>query len=132
MADRIRRVLLAEDDAALRRLLAEVLRQDGYEVVEARDGVELLAEIDATLVARWERSDAFVVVADVHMPGFSGLDVLAVLRCAHCATPVILITAFGDAETREEAHELGAVAVFDKPFNLDDLRAALEEAAPAR
>ncbi|HZP43851.1 MAG TPA: response regulator [Candidatus Binatia bacterium] len=122
-----RRVLLAEDDAPLRGLIAEVLRADGHEVLEARDGVELLAQIEAALVRRWQRADAFVIVADVHMPGFSGLDVLSMLRVARCATPVILITGFGDDETREEARELGVVAVLDKPFPLDALRAAVQE-----
>jgi len=122
-----RRVLLAEDDGPLRDLLAEVLRADGHEVVEARDGVELLAHIENALVRRWQRADAFVIVADIHMPGFGGLDVLAMLRVANCATPVILITGFGDDEVRDEARELGAVAVLDKPFALDALRAAVQE-----
>lgn len=120
-------MLLAEDDAPLRALLADVLRADGHEVLEARDGVELLAHIDAALVRQWHRADAFVIVADVHMPGLGGLDVLSMLRVACCATPVILITGFGDEETHAEARGLGAVAVLDKPFALDALRAAVQE-----
>ncbi len=129
MTQRHARVLLAEDDETLRRLLADVLRQDGYEVEEARDGTELLERIDASLVVRWERAEQVVVVADVHMPGFTGLDVLAILRCAHCVAPVVLITAYGDPETHAEARELGAV-VLDKPFELDALRSALADAVP--
>src|SRR5439155_324566 len=79
-----------------RRLLVSVLKEDGYEVVEAEDGLALLATIEDTLTVRRERPDAFLVVADVRMPGLTGLDVLAILRCANWATPVILITAFGD------------------------------------
>jgi len=89
-------VLLAEDDAEFRRLLVSVLEEAGYEVVEAEDGLALLATIEDTLTVRRERPDAFLVVADVRMPGLTGLDVLAILRCANWATPVILITAFGD------------------------------------
>ena len=121
------RVLLAEDDGPLRALIADVLQGDGYEVVEARDGLELLANIEASLVG--EQRPFFVVVADVHMPGLTGLDVLAILRCSFVAAPVILITAFGDDDTRAEARELGASAVFDKPFELEELRAAILEAA---
>jgi DNA-binding response OmpR family regulator len=126
-------VLLAEDDLTLRHLLASVLTADGYEVIEASDGLELLAQIEGALAYRREHATSFIIVADIHMPELSGLDVLSILRCAYAPTPVILITGFGDEETYAEAFELGASAVFDKPFNLDELRAAVVEAAlPAR
>jgi DNA-binding response OmpR family regulator len=125
-------VIVAEDDYTLRGLIASVLRSEGYETVEARDGVELLARIEEALVSRGERADSFLIVTDVCMPGVSGLDVLAILRCAHATTPVILITAFGDRETYAEARELGASAVFDKPFDVDRLRAAVVDTAPPR
>jgi len=128
--ERHRLVLLAEDDPAFRRLIASVLADDGYEVLEAEDGVALLANIESTLTLRRERAESFLVVADVRMPGLSGLDVLAILRCANRATPVILITAFGDEATHAEGRELGAAAVFDKPFSLDALRAMVLETMP--
>jgi CheY-like chemotaxis protein len=127
---RRRLVLLAEDDAAFRRLIASVLAEDGYEVLEAEDGLGLLANIETTLGARGERADSFLVVADVRMPGLSGLDVLAILRCANWQTPVILITAFGDEATHTEGRELGATAVFDKPFDVERLRSAVLEVIP--
>jgi len=64
------------------------------------------------------------------MPGLTGLDVLAILRCANRTTPVILITAFGDEATHAEGRELGAVAVLDKPFNVQELRTAVVGAMP--
>ena len=127
-ADGHRVVLLAEDDQAFRQLLASVLAADGYEVVEATDGVSLLAKIESFLAARDAPADSFLVVADVRMPGLSGLDVLAILRCANWRTPVILITAFGDEATHAEGRELGAAAVFDKPFDIHALRTAVAEA----
>ena len=118
------RILLAEDDTELRALIAVELRQDGYEVIEAADGAELLDWIESSI--RANRRDYFAaIVSDIRMPGLSGLDVLAALHCAYWVTPVILITAFGDPETHAEARELGAVAVFDKPFDLAELRRAL-------
>lgn len=118
------RVLLADDDPDLRRLLSLTLRRAGYEVVEAADGVELLDRIEATIAKR----DYFgVIVADVNMPGLTGLDVLAALRCTSWTTPVILITAFGDPATKAEADDLGAT-VLDKPLDLDGLRTAVRAA----
>ena len=61
------------------------------------------------------------MISDIKMPGLSGLDLLDTLRRSDWAMPVILITAFGDRETHDEAIRLGAVRVFDKPFELDDL-----------
>ncbi len=129
-ATRASQVLLAEDDATLRPLIASVLRADGYEVVEAGDGLELLAHIETMLTDGCERGARFLVVADIEMPGLSGLDVLAILRCAYRTTPVILLTAFGDDEIHAEARELGALALLDKPVSLDALRVAVQEALP--
>jgi CheY-like chemotaxis protein len=125
------RVLLAEDNTAMRALIAAVLRKDGYEVVEAKDGVELLQEIEAAIAAGGRRNPSIaMIISDIRMPGLTGLDMLAVLRCAYWSTPVILITAFGDEKTHAEAHELGVTAIFDKPFDLDDLRRAVQRAIP--
>lgn len=114
------RVLLAEDDHEMLRLLAITLRREHCEVIEARNGEQLSEQIALTHISDPPTVD--VIISDIRMPGRSGLDVLAVLRCSEHATPVILITAFGDAETHAQAHRLGALAVFNKPFDLDDLR----------
>ena len=123
------RVLLAEDDEVFRALVASQLRRDGFEVVEAENGAELLERVEAML--RTRPDGALVIVTDVNMPGLGGLDVLAVLRCADVAMPVVLITAFGDDEVRAEARDLGAVAVLSKPFDGDALRAAVADATLA-
>jgi DNA-binding response OmpR family regulator len=124
-----RRVFLAEDDDTLRALVASTLRAAGYHVMEARDGLELLAGLEFALVSEHERPDHLVVVSDIEMPGLSGLDVLTIVRCASLDTACILITAFGDFETVAEAAELGA-RVFHKPFDIDELVTTLVELAP--
>jgi CheY-like chemotaxis protein len=99
------RLLLAEDDFELRELLACVLRADGHEVVEARDGNELLAMLshDAS-----EPGGAFsLVVSDVRMPGLTAFDILSRLQRELSEIPVILITAFGDQTTHARALRLG-------------------------
>jgi DNA-binding response OmpR family regulator len=121
------RLLLAEDDLELRELLAYVLRADGHDVVEARDGLELL-EILSESTQRGAAHEPFaLVVSDVSMPGLTAFDVLTRLQRALADTPVILITAFGDQTTHLRAQRLGASRVFDKPFDFDDLRAAVRE-----
>ena len=123
-------VLVAEDDPDMRRLVAAVLRGAGHRVVEATDGLQILDRIDSTICSA--RPHLFdVIVTDVHMPGLSGLDVLAALRCTRWTTPVILITAFGDEETRSEARALGAIDILDKPFNPDNLKIAVIRALGA-
>jgi DNA-binding NtrC family response regulator len=63
-----------------------------------------------------------LIITDVRMHGVTGLEILAGLRENDWSTPVILMTAFGDAELHAEAMRLGALAVLDKPFELDALR----------
>lgn len=116
-------ILLAEDDEAMRRFLYDELSADGNVVVTACDGIEVLETLGGVSKLPFLPPD--VMVMDVRMPGYSGLHVLAALRSAQWSTPVILITAFGDERVHEEGTRLGAVAVFDKPLDIDDLRTAL-------
>ncbi len=118
------RVLLAEDDDDMRDLIAGALRKDGYEVVVARDGAELLASL-AMATASPNASEQFdVVVSDIRMPQCTGISVLEGLRQEHWTIPMILMTAFGDRETRERVEAAGGI-LFDKPFDIDDLRTAV-------
>ena len=121
------RILLAEDDPEMRRILAMVLRKDGYEVVEARDGLELLRSIGSPGLVQGRSVSFDLIVSDLRMPLFSGLDGLTYLNECDQKTPVILITAFGDGETHKEALRLGARRVFDKPFDVGELRAYVSE-----
>jgi DNA-binding response OmpR family regulator len=119
-----RRVLVADDDAEMRRLVAEALRKDDYDVVDESDGGRLLVRI-AAIYSFAATMDPFdLIVSDIRMPVCSGLDILKGLREAHWKTPVILMTAFGDDETRDRAERLGAL-LFDKPFQMGALRAVV-------
>ena len=116
------RVLLAEDDAEFRRLLATLLESDGYDVQQAADGQQVVEWL-----AYWSDlgpmdANCSLIISDIRMPGYSGLDVLTSLHCLGSQIPVILITAFGDDATRRQAVRLGAVAFLSKPFDMDDLR----------
>lgn len=126
-AARGRRVLVAEDDPDMRRLVATLLRMAGHKVIEASDGTDVVDRLESTI---WREHPELidVIVSDVEMPGLSGLDVLATLRCSNRTTPVVLITAFGNESIRAEARELGAAAVLDKPLDPDALKAAVATA----
>lgn len=118
------RILLAEDDYEMRDLVASALRKDGYEVVDIPDGGRLLVQIAESYLAG-KAYDAYdLVISDVRMPVCSGLQILEGLRRARWTAPVILMTAFGDEQTRTRAHMLDAI-LFDKPFDVDDLRTAV-------
>jgi CheY-like chemotaxis protein len=118
------KVLVADDDDDLRAIMASALRADGYSVVEAHDGVELLALIAATLDDWAARPDAIVV--DVRMPHISGLGVLDHLQRAHVKLPSVVITGLSNQGSVDViAKKLGAIGVLHKPFDIDDLRTAL-------
>lgn len=114
-------ILVCDDDANLRELVRAALG-DGYRYVEAADGGEAL---EAT---RSLRPD--LVVLDVMLPVRSGLEVLAEIRAdGHVReTPVVVITAWSHAEV--DAESAGADAFISKPFDPDDLAAAVAELLP--
>jgi DNA-binding response OmpR family regulator len=124
------RVVVAEDDREMRHMIASVIAADGYEVIEAADGNELVACLEAIAIQPHGRGSIATVICDIRMPRLDGLDVLAALRCAGWYTPVIVITAFGDEAVHDEAHHLGATHVLDKPFALETLRALVHGLAP--
>ena len=118
------RVLVAENDADLRRLLAVALRRDGHQVIEARDGAEILEALASTLIEP-VASPFDVVICEQTLPGIPGLTVLAGLRSRQRATPFILVT--DEAVVRERAGRLGA-AVVDH-LDVQAIRAAVRRAA---
>jgi DNA-binding response OmpR family regulator len=119
------RVLLAEDDEDMRAFLALMLRRDGFDVIEARNGLELLDHVAPLLAGKDPPLPIDVIITDIQMPCFTGMEILEGLAELRRRPAVVLITAFGDGQTREIARELGAAAVFDKPFDIDALRGVL-------
>jgi DNA-binding response OmpR family regulator len=114
------RILLAEDDLAMREMLASVLRGEGYAVTECRDGAELRELLGPH--PRMGSEDGYeLVLSDIRMPLLNALQVLEGLFPSRSLPSIVLITAFGDAATLERAEMLGSVATFSKPFELDDL-----------
>jgi CheY-like chemotaxis protein len=114
------RVLLAEDDDEMRRMLASAFRTSGYRVTECTDGLALFNTMWTSLL-RTDSTQFDVIVSDIRMPGLTGLDILRGVHEREGAPPVVLITAFGDQVAHEEAERLGAAAVLNKPFRIERL-----------
>jgi DNA-binding NtrC family response regulator len=117
-------ILIADDDVEMRRMLGEALGRDGIDVELAADGAELRQRLE-TLADRGKLPQ--IVIADIQMPGVTGMHILAWVRRELPSVDVILITAFGDARIHARARKLGAAAVFDKPFDLDQLRVVIQK-----
>ncbi len=114
-------VLIVDDDQAFRRLVCRVLEHDGYRVLEASNGAELLDTL-ADPYGRVEVPFPDLVITDICMPGLSGLEALAALEHADCLPRFIVVTAHGNEERKQQARALGAAAVFEKPVSIEVLR----------
>lgn len=114
-------VLLAEDDADLRALLADTLRSEGLSVTECPNGLALVEMLVSRLEQGEPRFD--LVVSDVRMPGVTGLSVLEGLSDWEELRnlPMILITAFGDPRLHALARKFGALSLLEKPFEMTTL-----------
>jgi len=117
-------IVLADDSAELRTLLAGALERVGYRVVQVGTGAALIDEVHR-LAAEGEH--VRLIITDVRMPGMSGVDAATAIRAAGLAAPLIFMTAFGDAWTRARAEQLGAI-LLDKPLGLGVLRSAVQRA----
>ncbi|MGH7283424.1 MAG: response regulator transcription factor [Polyangiaceae bacterium] len=113
------RILVAEDDLEMRRLVVESLQADGHEAVDVMDGGQLLVQL--TSFDRLVAEPIDLIVTDIRMPAPSGLEIVQTLREAEWKTPIVIMTAFGDPETRARARSLGAV-LLEKPFKMRTLR----------
>jgi two-component system, response regulator, stage 0 sporulation protein F len=116
------RILLAEDDAEFRSFVAEVLRDDGYEVETVSDGRALVERIAQAMSDGDELHGIDLILSDIRMPHCNALEVVKGIRDARLVVPVLLMTGFGDRTTEERARRLGAIGVLNKPFEIDDLR----------
>jgi two-component system nitrogen regulation response regulator GlnG len=113
-------IWIADDDNAIRFVLGEALREGGAQVREFADAEQLVHALD--------ESTPDVVVSDVRMPGSGGLKLLEQLKSRHVAAPVIMMSAFTDVASTAAAYRNGAFDYLPKPFDLDQMLAAVERA----
>lgn len=114
------KILIVDDSAVMRKLIARSIRQAGYggaEVVEAEDGV------DALSVAKSEQPD--LILADWNMPNLTGIEMLCALREGGDQVRVGFVTSETSTETKLSAQKAGASFFLSKPIDTDKLEAAL-------
>ena len=116
------RLLLAEDDGPFRFLLTSALRKDGYQIIAVSNGVDLMDILGDSLSPDGTFSAFDLMLSDLRMPGWPGLEALAKVGRNPGMPPFILSTAFGDEDTHRRALEIGALTLLDKPFDIDYLR----------
>ncbi len=111
------KIVLVEDDDALRTALAELLRRAGHQVSNCPDGAMGLKAVD----------EADLLVTDLRMPGFDGLSLLREARLRRPSLQVIVMTGYGSIGSAVEAMRLGARAYMTKPFEIEELLLHLRE-----
>lgn len=116
-------MLIAEEDEVVRDRLSDALRSDGYEVIEAEDGFEVLDYLCSSGGGVADGVD--VIVADAVMSGYDGLEVLARLRRMDIQTPFVLVNRTVDGIAYREAERLGADLVVASPEDVEEVRDAV-------
>jgi len=115
-------VAVVEDDESYRLAMQRLLKSAGF-------SVQTFTSAENFLESGWQRETG-CLIADIRMPGMSGLDLQARLNADHCPIPIIFVTAHGDEKMRLQAMRGGAVKFLAKPFDaailLEGVRAALE------
>lgn len=112
-----RSVLVVEDEDDLREVISEYLSLRGFEVFEARNGLEALLQA--------KRARPRAVVLDLMLPRLDGVDALKRIRAFDPSITVVVITGAADAELHRRARSLGAAALFVKPVQLESLVSAI-------
>ncbi|MGH8005215.1 MAG: response regulator [Limisphaerales bacterium] len=114
------KVLVVDDEEMLRNLLARILEREGYSVSTASGGKQALAYL--------EKSDFQIMVSDVKMPQMSGFELLKQAKEKYPRLAVVMMTAFGDDYTVQQALGLGADGYVAKPFKSHNLTSEVQRA----
>ncbi|MDF2039085.1 response regulator transcription factor [Bacillus sp. CMF12] len=113
-------ILVAEDEAKIARLLEIELEFEGYQVTKAMDGFQAM-ELYRT--GSWD-----LIILDIMLPGFSGIEILRRIRSKDKQTPILLLTAKSSVEDKVSGLDLGANDYITKPFQIEELLARIRAA----
>lgn len=119
-----KRILIVDDSASIRQVVALTLKSAGFEVIEACDGVDALNKIKGQRV--------HLMISDVNMPNMDGLTFLKEVKLLpeHRFTPVIMLTTESAADKKSQGQAAGAKAWMVKPFQPAQMLAAVSKLAP--
>lgn len=112
-----KKVLIVDDQNGIRVLLMEVFSSEGYSTYQASNGKIALS------IVREESPD--IVLLDMKIPGMDGLEILKQIKKMEPQMKVIMMTAYGELDMIKEATDLGAIMHFTKPFDIDEMRVAV-------
>jgi DNA-binding NtrC family response regulator len=112
------KILVADDEQNLRRVLVALLKRDGHTVVQAATGLEAIEHL----------AEADVVITDLRMPGVDGMEVLRAASKNYPQVPVIMITAYGSVGQAVEAIKAGAFDYIEKPFEQEQIKVIVDKA----
>jgi response regulator RpfG family c-di-GMP phosphodiesterase len=116
--------LVVDDEPRLRQILTMLMRADGFQCVEAENGLEALEQL--------ARQAITLVLTDMEMPRMGGIELLRQVRAKHPDVAVVMITGNSDVETAVGALSLGAMDYITKPFQLEEVRARVRQALEKR
>lgn len=118
------KILVVDDEPSLRDVLSIMLKKAGYTTATAVDGEEAVSKVGKDIYD--------LVITDLKMPGMGGMDVLKAVKLASPDTVVLVVTAFGSAESAVEAMKLGAYDYLTKPFQIDEVQLIIRNALEKR
>lgn len=120
-----KKILTVDDSASIRQMVSFTLKQAGYDVVEAIDGVQGLSKA---------KSEApHLIITDLNMPNMNGIDMIRGIRqvSEHKFTPILMLTTESDTSKKMEGKDAGATGWIVKPFNPEQLIKVIQKVMPA-
>lgn len=118
------RCLVVDDEPRLRQVIAQLMRADGFDALEAANGEEAVAILESETVT--------LVMSDIRMPRMDGIELLRTVRGRWPDTAVVMITAIADVDVAVSCLAIGAVDYLTKPFHLEEVRARVAQALEKR
>jgi putative two-component system response regulator len=116
--------LVVDDEMRLRQILVHLMRGDGFDCLEAANGVEALEQL--------ARHDVVLVMSDLRMPKMDGMELLRQTRARYPDIAIVMITAVSDVEVAVSCLAIGAMDYLTKPFHLEEVRARVAQALEKR
>ena len=118
------KILVVDDEKSLREVMSIMLKRAGYDVTEASDGEQAIGQVNKEIYD--------LVITDLRMPRADGMDVLKAVKSTSPETVVLVVTAFGTADSAVEAMKQGAYDYLTKPFQVDEVQLIIRNALEKR